>query len=343
MSRDRLKNEPGKDVIKSNEAMDQEVIGSGVMGNDAIGSGAIGSGAMGNGAIGNDAIGSGAMGNGTMGNDAMGNDVSNEPLKLLVEDVSWSVADQTIVNGVLLDVEPGEFVGLIGPNGSGKSSLLRTIYRILKPDAGLISLNGDDVWRMSAREAARRTAVVMQERATEFDFTVHEIVMMGRNPHKDMFDRDNQADFAITQRVLRRVEMLDFAKRSFNTLSGGEKQRVLVARALAQQARFLVLDEPTNHLDIRYQLEMLMLVRALGITTLAALHDLNLAAQYCDRLFLLDRGKIVASGPPEQVLHPALIRQIYHVDAHIEHNTRTGQLQITYMPLANRSHCHQQP
>lgn len=268
--------------------------------------------------------------------------MNQERLKLDVNAVSWSVEDHTIVDGVLLDVEPGEFVGLIGPNGSGKSSLLRTIYRVLKPDAGVISLNGDDVWRMDVREAARRTAVVMQERTSEFDFTVHEIVMMGRNPHKGLFDRDTQADFAIVEEALHRVNMLDFVQRSFNTLSGGEKQRVLVARALAQQARFLVLDEPTNHLDVRYQLEMLMLVRGLGVTTLAALHDLNLAAHYCDRLFLLDRGKIVASGPPEIVLQPARIRQVYHVDAYVERSPRTGQLQITYMPLTNGDHSHEQ-
>lgn len=266
---------------------------------------------------------------------AVPNGKSQESLKLLVEDVSWAVDERTIVNGVLLDVEPGEFVGLIGPNGSGKSSLLRTIYRVLRPDAGVISLNGEDVWTMDARTAARHTAVVMQERTSDFDFTVHEMVMMGRNPHKNLFSRDTKDDFAIIQDALERVGLATFAERSFNTLSGGEKQRVLVARALAQQARFLVLDEPTNHLDIRYQLEMLMLVKGLGVTTLAALHDLNLAAQYCNRLFLLDQGSIVASGPPEEVLHPNLIRQVYHIDAHVERSPRTGQLQITYMPLSN--------
>ena len=268
--------------------------------------------------------------------------MNQERLKLDVTDVSWSVDERAIIDGVLLDVAPGEFVGLIGPNGSGKSSLLRTIYRVLKPHAGVISLNGEDVWRMDARSAARRAAVVMQERTSEFDFTVHEIVMMGRNPHKGIFDRDTQADFAIVETALRRVDMIEFAERTFNTLSGGEKQRVLVARALAQQARLLVLDEPTNHLDIRYQLEMLLLVKGLGVTTLAALHDLNLAAHYCDRLFLLDRGKIVASGTPESVLQPALLRRVYHVDAYVERSPRTGQLQITYLPLGSGDYAYEQ-
>ena len=259
--------------------------------------------------------------------------MNNQPLKLSVENVSWSVREHTIVDSVLLDVQPGEFVGLIGPNGSGKSSLLRTIYRVLKPDAGIISLNDENVWAMDVREAARRTAVVTQERASEFDFTVQEMVMMGRNPHKHLFDFDTEADFLIVEDALRRVNLLDFADRPFNTLSGGEKQRVLVARALAQQARFLVLDEPTNHLDIRYQLEMLMLLQALEVTTLAALHDLNLAAHYCDRLFMIDQGRIVASGTPQLVVELALIRKVYHVDADVGRHPRTGQLQITFLPL----------
>ncbi|MBI3959168.1 MAG: ABC transporter ATP-binding protein [Chloroflexi bacterium] len=260
-------------------------------------------------------------------------------MKLFVENVSWSVEERTIVDSVLLDVQPGEFVGLIGPNGSGKSSLLRTIYRVLKPDAGLITLDEESVWAMDARQAALRTAVVAQERMSEFDFTVYEIVMMGRNPHKGLFDRDTEADFAIIENALEQVNMLPFVSRTFQTLSGGEKQRVLLARALVQQARFLVLDEPTNHLDIRYQLEMLMLVKDLGVTTLAALHDLNLAAHYCDRLFMIDKGRVVSSGRPEDVLQPARIRQVYHVDAHVDRHHRTGQLQIAFVPLENNQGC----
>ncbi|MBX3015058.1 MAG: ABC transporter ATP-binding protein [Caldilineaceae bacterium] len=256
-------------------------------------------------------------------------------MKLTVQDVCWSVEERKIVDGVMMDVQPGEFVGLLGPNGSGKSSLLRTIYRVLKPDAGLISLGDEDLWRMDAREAARRTAVVAQERASDFDFTVHEIVMMGRSPHKGLFDRDSKADFVIVEAALQQVNMLAFAERSFRTLSGGEKQRVLVARALAQQAKFLVLDEPTNHLDIRYQLEILALVKSLGVTSLAALHDLNLAACYCDRLYLLHQGKICAAGTPAQVLQPELIRQVYGVEAHVEHHPITQQLQVTFFPITH--------
>jgi iron complex transport system ATP-binding protein len=251
-----------------------------------------------------------------------------------VQNVTWSVEERKIVDRVLLDVQPGEFVGLLGPNGSGKSSLLRTIYRVLKPDAGLIALDGDDVWKLSPREVAQRTAVVAQERGSDFDFTVHEMVMLGRNPHKGLFDPDTRADYLLAEAALRQVKMLDFAKRDFRTLSGGEKQRVLVARALAQQAQFLVLDEPTNHLDIRYQLEILTLVKELKTTTLAALHDLNLAAHYCDRIFMLQEGRVVACGTPEEVLKPQLIREVYQVDACVERHARTQRLQVSFFPLA---------
>lgn len=254
-------------------------------------------------------------------------------MKVDVQQISWSVDKRKIVDNVLLDVQPGEFVGLLGPNGCGKSSLLRTIYRVLRPDAGLVTLNGEDVWKLDAHQVAQRAAVVAQERGSEFDFLVHEMVMMGRTPHKGMWDRDEQSDHQLVEESLRRVGMADFAQRNFRTLSGGEKQRVLVARALAQQAKFLVLDEPTNHLDIRYQLEILSLVKRLKVTTLAALHDLNLAAQYCDRLFLMQNGCVVASGKPAEVLEPERIRQVYQVDAHITCHPVTQQLQIAFSPL----------
>lgn len=253
-------------------------------------------------------------------------------MKLQTEKVSWSVEAKKIIDNITLTVAEGEFVGLLGPNGSGKSSLLRTIYRLLKPDAGLITLDGADVWQLSARQVARQMAVVMQERVGDFDFSVHEIVMMGRNPHKGMFDRDTAQDFQLVDEVLARVDMAGFAQRSFLTLSGGEKQRVLIARALAQQAQFLVLDEPTNHLDIHYQLEILELVKNMGITTIAALHELNLAAFFCNRLYVLKAGKVVAFGTPEAVLRPDLIRDVYGVWSDVMTHPLTGKLNITFFP-----------
>lgn len=253
-------------------------------------------------------------------------------MKLAVDGVSWSVAGLEIVRRASLQCAPGSFVGLIGPNGSGKSSLLRCIYRVLEPDAGRISLDDDDVWQLNARQAAQRMAVVLQESGGEYDFSVREMVLMGRAPHKRLLDRDSAADIRLVDVALEQVGMAAFAARSFLTLSGGEKQRVLVARALAQQTRFLVLDEPTNHLDIRYQIDVLELVRGLRITTIAAMHDLNLAALYCDRLYVLKAGTIVASGTPEQVLTPRLIDEVYGVRAEVAPHPLTGRLHVVFLP-----------
>ena len=259
-------------------------------------------------------------------------------MDLRIDGVRWSVDGTAILRGVDLDVHSGEFVGLIGPNGSGKSSLLRCIYRALRPDAGLIALDGADVWEeLRPRDVARRAAVVLQEFPSEFDFTVHDIVMMGRSPHKGLFDRDDAEDFRLAAEALDKVGLSDFAQRNFQTLSGGEKQRVLVARALAQQARVLILDEPTNHLDIFYQLEILDLVKGLGVTTLAALHDLNLAALYCDRIYVLKDGAVVASGALGDVLCAELIRDVYHVTAEVRPHPATGRPHITFIPGNGRS------
>ena len=252
-------------------------------------------------------------------------------MQLEVNSVAVQIESRRIVEEISLHVAPGEIVGLIGPNGSGKSTLLRSIYRLLKPVAGYVQLGGDDVWKLSARESARRTGVVVQETPSDFEFSVAEVVEMGRTPHKGLFEADNQQDEQIVQEALQRVNMAEFGERSFNTLSGGEKQRVLVARALAQEPKLLVLDEPTNHLDIRYQLEILNLVRSLGITTLVTLHDLNLAAAYCHRLYLLAAGRIAVAGAPEEVLTPEWVRSVYGVEAVRGQHPVTGRLQLAFV------------
>ncbi len=252
-----------------------------------------------------------------------------------VDRVCWSVDDQPIISDVSFEIAPHSLVGLIGPNGSGKSTLLRCIYRLHRPDSGTISLNGEDLQQIGSRESARRTAVVLQEYPTDFQFTVEEIVAMGRNPHKGIFDADNKQDRRIIQDALARVGMTAFTDRNFHTLSGGEKQRVIIARTLAQQAKFLVLDEPTNHLDIRYQLETMELVKSLGITTLAALHDLNIAGGYCDVIHVIDCGKIVASGTPQQVLQPDLIEAVFGVGSSVAIDPLTGRPKITFFLNGN--------
>ena len=251
-------------------------------------------------------------------------------MQLDVTAVSLAIGAARIVADVTLHVPPGEIVGLIGPNGSGKTTLLRSVYRRLRPVAGYIRLNDADVWQMSARQSAQHTGVVVQENSAGFEFSVQEVVALGRTPHKTVFAPDNQHDAHIVAQALAQVQMAAFAERPFATLSGGEKQRVLVARALAQQPKLLVLDEPTNHLDIRYQLELLELVRSLGITTLVTLHDLNLAAAYCHRLYLLHEGSIVANGRVADVLTTENIARVFHVLAIPGTHPQTGQLQLTF-------------
>lgn len=232
-------------------------------------------------------------------------------MRLDLRGVSVHLDGRPIVHEAGLLVAEGEFVALVGPNGCGKSTLMRTIYRALRPSAGLISVDGDDVHGLSWRESARRTAVVAQETPAELDFTVGEVVLMGRTP----YDRVAVADEQRCARALDRVGLAGAAERVYATLSGGEKQRALIARALVQETRLLLLDEPTSHLDIRHQLEVLHLVRELGVATLAVLHDLNQAAAFCDRLYVMSAGRILAGGPPADVLTPELISEVYGVRA----------------------------
>ena len=253
-------------------------------------------------------------------------------MRLEIRQVSCSREEKRIIRDVSLEVRPRQFVGLIGPNGSGKTSLLKTIYRVLKPDSGTIDFDGRDVWQLKARDVAQRMAVVVQESETEFDFTVHEMVMMGRMPFKKTFESETERDFLVTEEALRRVDLWQIAHRRFLSLSGGEKQRVLIARALAQEPRLLLMDEPTNHLDIYHQLAILDLIKALKITALVALHDLNLAALYCDHLYVLKEGRLVGGGEPPAILSPRLIEQVYGVRAEVRPLRNTGKLRITFLP-----------
>lgn len=232
---------------------------------------------------------------------------------------------------VELSVAAGEFVGLIGPNGSGKTSLLRCAYRFNRPAKGEALLDGKNVWQQSPRWCAQRIAVVLQEFPDAFGLTVDEVVVMGRTPHKTMFDGDTLEDRQITRDALLSVGMQGFEDHAFATLSGGEKQRVILARALAQQPTLLMLDEPTNHLDPRYQIELLQLIKRLNIGVLASLHDLNLAAAFCDRLYVIDQGRIVASGTPAQVLTVPLLREVFGVEALIDTHPLSGYPRITWI------------
>ncbi|MFI6284408.1 ABC transporter ATP-binding protein [Streptomyces sp. NPDC051018] len=246
------------------------------------------------------------------------------PGTLTVENVSVAVGGRALVDRVSLRVAPGEVVGLAGPNGAGKSTLLRTVYRALRPTSGRVLLDGEDVRRMSGRSLARRLAAVLQESAGEFELSVYEVVAMGRTPHKRAFEGDGAGDRGVIMSALGDLGAADLVHAPFSRLSGGEKQRVLIARALAQRAGTMVLDEPTNHLDLRHQLDTLRLVRGLGVTAVVALHDLNLAAAFCDRICVMAHGRVVATGPPGAVLTTELLAEVYQVDADVVRHPRTG-------------------
>ncbi|MDR2398077.1 MAG: ABC transporter ATP-binding protein [Spirochaetaceae bacterium] len=253
-------------------------------------------------------------------------------MNLEVNHLSVDLSHKGIVKDVSLKVEEGRFVGLIGPNGSGKSTLLKAIYKVLSPREGVILLNGEDLVRTRPRLIARSMAVVGQFNELDFDFTVREMVMMGRTPHKTLLEQDTTQDFEITTLALAQVDLAAYADRSYQSLSGGEKQRVVLARAIAQEPKLLVLDEPTNHLDIKYQLQVLSIVKKLRIGVLAALHDLSLAAEYCDYLYVLHQGTLVAEGEPEAVLTGDLIEAVYDVGCKTYTNPVTGKRDVSFFP-----------
>jgi iron complex transport system ATP-binding protein len=251
-------------------------------------------------------------------------------MRVETDGLTVEIAGVRLVEDATLRAGSGQVVGLVGPNGSGKSTLLRCVYRALRPSAGTVRLGDEDLHTLSAREGARRLAALPQEAVTEFDFTVAEVVAMGRLPHQRSVARTTGEDRKACEAALVRVDAGHLADRGFLTLSGGEKQRVLIARALAQQPRVLVLDEPTNHLDIAQQLEVLALVRGSGLTVLTALHDLNLAALHCDLLYVIDSGRIVASGAPHDVLTPELLAEVFGVRAHRVPHPESGAVQLLF-------------
>lgn len=253
-------------------------------------------------------------------------------MDLKSEDIKFSIGKKSILKGISIDVSNREFIGIIGPNGSGKSTFLKCLYRTLKPSSGSIIIDGTDINKINIKESAKKIAVVSQHNFYDFDFSVKDIVLMGRSPHKKMMERDNENDYKIMYDSLKKVDMLDFKDRNFNTLSGGEQQRIILARALAQKTDCLILDEPTNHLDIKYQLQLMNIVKELDIEVIAAIHDLNIAAMYCDKIYVLKDGDIVAYGTPKEVLTKELIKQVYEVDAMVYENEESNSINILYTP-----------
>lgn len=234
--------------------------------------------------------------------------------------VSWRIGGRAIVEDVSLEPSSGESVGLLGPNGSGKSSLLRMLAGVRAPSDGRVTIDGTDLAELSRRTLARHIALVEQDVSTDQDPLVRDVIDLGRIPHRRAWAGESAADGEAVLHSAHTTDVVDHLDRRYSTLSGGERQRVQIARALAQEPDVLLLDEPTNHLDVRHQLELLQLVRRAPVTVVMALHDLNLASAYCDAVVVLDAGRVVAAGPPADVLTPALIEQVYGVAARVVHD-----------------------
>ncbi|MEU4309336.1 ABC transporter ATP-binding protein [Streptomyces rochei] len=243
------------------------------------------------------------------------------PPTLVADRVSRAFDGRLILDGVSLAPRPGSVTGLLGPNGSGKSTLLRLLSGVLAPASGVVTLDGRPLGDWGRRAVARRVAVVEQHADTLVELTVLDVVRLGRIPHRRAWASAGDADEDAVRTALERTGLTDRADRFWHTLSGGERQRVQIARALAQEPRELLLDEPTNHLDVQHQLELLNLIAELPVTSVVALHDLNLAAMYCDQVVVLRQGRVVAAGPPGDTLTESLIADVYGVRAEV---TRPG-------------------
>lgn len=247
---------------------------------------------------------------------------------LRVDHVSFAYGDRVVLTDVSLHVQPGEMVGVIGPNGSGKSTLLRLVCGLLRPSHGRIVIGQDDLTRLTREELARRVAVVPQNVSLPDNFTAGEIVLLGRTPHLGLFQSESRRDLSVTERALQLCEARPLAERRVGELSGGERQRVVIARALAQEPQLLLLDEPTSQLDISHQMGILNLISDLGraqrLAILAVFHDLNLAAQYCDRLAVLRGGRILAEGTPKDVITAEIVEAAYGAEVCVVPHPRNG-------------------
>ncbi len=221
--------------------------------------------------------------------------------------------DLMLIRDMHFSIGSGDRLAIIGPNGAGKSTLLRCLYRALKPSRGQVLLDGQDIWTLNPRETARKVAVVLQEMPADFPFCVHDIVMMGRIPRRTGFSGWTDKDRSEVLHALEHLSLQSMASRPFSTLSGGEKQRVLVARALAQEPELIILDEPTNHLDIRHQLEILSLLKGLGLTIITSLHDINLAGDFATHVAILEGGMMTGFGRPQEVMSEAAIASAFGV------------------------------
>lgn len=238
-------------------------------------------------------------------------------MNISLNHVSAGYGKKQVLKDVSISFDSGKLTGIIGPNGCGKSTLLKCVYRILLPWSGDIHIGGESIAGLSYKESAKRTAVLAQHHRAGFDFTVEEVVLLGRTPYKGITEGNSKEDRDIARRAMEKTGILPMAARRFSMLSGGEQQRAMLARALTQETPCLILDEPTNHLDITYQLQIMDLVSSQHLTVVAAIHDLNIAAMYCDSLVAMKNGEILAVGTPKEILTSERIWDLYHVKAEV--------------------------
>jgi iron complex transport system ATP-binding protein len=245
-------------------------------------------------------------------------------------DVSFSYGVAPVLDAVSMELRKGEVLGILGPNGSGKTTLLRLLSGTRRPTSGAVLLDGRPLPQLSRRALAQRLAVVPQETLLAYDYTCMEMVLMGRHPHLGVFELEGPRDVDVARNALRATGTTHLETRQFNTLSGGEKQRVVIASALAQSSDILLLDEPTASLDLAYQLEIALLLKTLnrdrGVTIAVSTHDLNLAAATCHQLLLLRGGRVIAAGPTDAVMTPSHIRELYDVTADVHFHADSGHL-----------------
>ena len=254
--------------------------------------------------------------------------------------LDYRAGGKLILDGVDCDVPAGTVTALLGPNGAGKSSLLQLLGAVAVPHTGSVQLNGSNLYALRRKERARQLAFVEQRADTDLPLTVLDVVLLGRLPYRSPLAGSSDEDLGVARRSLTAVGLDSFTQRRYGTLSGGERQRVQLAKALAQEPEVLLLDEPTNHLDVNAQLASMELVRSLaagGVAVLAALHDINIAAAYCDQVIVLQEGNVVAAGPTPEVLTPDLIRRVYGVDAVVLEHPLTGRPLVALSPLPEAS------
>jgi len=251
---------------------------------------------------------------------------------LQVHNLHWSAGDTPILSDINFNIPEGSFVGLVGPNGAGKSSLMRCLYGVNQPQSGSIQLHGNDLLKMPARDQAKQVAVILQEHSNHMGLNVWDVVAQGLTPHKGLFEWTTKQDLNHIQTVITKMDLSALQQQPFEQLSGGEKQRVMLARAHVQNPQLLIMDEPTNHLDVHYQIDMLNMVKDMGISVLASIHDLNLAAAFCDYLLVINKGRIVKQGLPKDVLTENLISDVFNTCVQIDRHPLSKQekIRITY-------------